>query len=291
MTAPLSHLKAIFFAIAGFTCWVLCDSAIKLVGQSRVPNYEIVAFLGVFMTLFMFLYAWCQGDVKMLWPNRPKRLFMRGALDIGNNLCVVVALRHLSLTLFYILVFTSPMLVVVLGRLFLNEGVSWRRGCAIVIGFLGVVVAVYPSRSREMGERVGFAACAVCVTCFSVAIVWSRVISQAERPESMTFFSGLVSAAVGMVAMLFYAEPVSARLFGALAFMGLLGTIGSICIFVALKHTTAATVSQYHYTQLLTGAIVADLLFHEKPTAWMLVGALLIVASGLYIAIHAPEKM
>ena len=288
MTSPVSHLQAICLAIAGFTCWVLCDSTIKLAGRSQLPNYEIIAFLGIFMAVFTTAYSLLRGDARCLWPKRPKRLLVRSSLDIGNNLCVVVALRHLSLTLFYILVFTSPIMVAILGRLLLNERMDWRKSSAILAGFLGVLVAVYPSRSSGSSAWVGVAACAVCVSCFSVAIVWSRIISQTEQAETVTFFSGLVTAAAGLAGMIVHAVPASTRLLIALLAMGLLGTVGNICVYTALRHTTAATVSQFHYTQLVSGAVVAYLLFREKPTVWMLTGAMLIVASGLYIALRAP---
>ena len=289
MNWPNLHLKAICFAIAGFTFWVLTDSAMKLAGRSQLPNYEIVAFLGIFMAMFISLYAAFRGELKELWPQKPGRLLVRGFLDLGNNLCVVIALRHLSLTLFYILVFTSPLLVAILGRIFLKELLDWRKAAAILTGFLGVVVAVYPSRSDRGAEMIGFAACVFCVTCFSVAVVWSRIISQTERPESMTWFSALVSASAGLLAMLVHAEPVTARVMAALLAMGLLCACGSICIAVALKYTTAATVSQYHYTQLVVGSVVAYFLFNEKPTIWMLAGAVLIITAGLYIALREPK--
>jgi len=57
---------------------------------------------------------------------------------------VVVALRHLSLTMFYILVFTAPMVIALLSSVFLREGLTWRKGVAIVAGFAGVVIAVNP---------------------------------------------------------------------------------------------------------------------------------------------------
>ncbi|HLJ77809.1 MAG TPA: EamA family transporter, partial [Acidobacteriaceae bacterium] len=66
--------------------------------------------------------------------------------------------------------------------------------------------------------------------------------------------------------------------------------MGSFLFFVALKHTTAATVAQYHYTQLLTGALMAYLIWRTQPTVFMILGAVLIVGSGMYIAITAPRS-
>jgi drug/metabolite transporter (DMT)-like permease len=203
---------------------------------------------------------------------------------VGNNIFVVVALRHLSLTLFYILVFTSPMVIAVLGRLFLGERIDLRKGAAILAGFAGVVIAINPFQSGVRGSWIGYGACAVCVSCFSVAIVWSRVISRSERAESAVFFSGLAAAGVGSLGMLIRAVPLTARLFGLLALMGLLCALGSICTFLAVKLADSATVAQFHYTQLVSGALVAYLLFHEVPTVSMLVGATVIIAAGLYIA-------
>ena len=286
MNTPISTRKAIAFAIAGFTCWVLCDAAVKFAGRSQLPVYEIVAFLGIFMATFIGLYSSVQGEAMELWPKRPARLLLRSSLDVANFVCVAIALRHLSLTLFYILVFTSPMLVAILGRIFLKELLDWSKIAAILTGFLGVVVAVYPSESSGTTSWAGLAACAACVGCFSVAVVWSRVISQTERPETMTFFSGLVSGAVGLLAMLTHALPLTGHLLIALAAAGVLCGLGSLFVFFALKSTSAATVSQYHYTQLISGSIVAFLLFQEKPTLWMLAGAALIIAAGLYIAVR-----
>jgi len=289
MKAPVSHLGAICFAIAGFTFWVLCDSTMKLAGRSQLPTHEIVAFLGIFIAFFLWLYSLTRSEVRELWPKRPARLIVRALLDVINYFCVVIALRHISLTLFYILVFMSPMLVVILGRFFLHERMDWRKSAAILTGFLGVVIAVDPFRSVGTNDLIGYAACVICATSFSVGVVWSRVISRTERGESVTFFSGVVTACIGLAAMLGSRVPLNGRLVGILALMGLLCGLGNICVFIALKHAAAATVSQYHYTQLLSGAVISYVLFREQPTRSMLAGAVLIVASGMYIAVRAAR--
>jgi drug/metabolite transporter (DMT)-like permease len=289
MKPSLSQLGAIGYALAGFTFWVLADSSIKLVGQSGLPPYEMVAFLGLFMAIFLGLYALVRGNVRVLRPHRLSRQLVRACLDMANNVCVVIALRHLTLTMFYILVFTAPIVISLLSAVFLKEGLPWRKGLAIFAGFAGVVIAVDPWGSARQGDWVGFVACMICVACFSVNMVWSRVLTRTESPESLAFFSGLVTAAVGFALMLFHAAPLTARLTAGLFAMGLFCAAGTLCFYIAVKHTSAANVSQYHYTQLLTGTLVSFLVWHDKPGFFVLAGGSLIFASGLYIAVAAQN--
>jgi drug/metabolite transporter (DMT)-like permease len=129
----------------------------------------------------------------------------------------------------------------------------------------------------------------ICVACFSVNMVWSRVLTRTESPESLAFFSGLVTAAVGLALMLFHAAPLTVRLTAGLFAMGLFCAAGTLCFYIAVKHTSAANVSQYHYTQLLTGTLISFLVWHDKPGFFVLVGGSLILASGLYIAVAAQN--
>jgi drug/metabolite transporter (DMT)-like permease len=291
MKPSISDYGAIGYALAGFTFWVLADTSIKLVGQADLPAYEMVAFLGLFMAMFLGVYCVVRNNAQALRPSQPKRQIARACLDLANNLCVVIALRHLTLTLFYILVFTAPMVIALLSATFLREGLPWRKGLAIVAGFAGVVVAVNPFGKAREGDWIGFAACMICVACFSVNMVWSRVLTRTEPPESLAFFSGLVSAAAGFVMMLFHAEPLTPRLAVGLFAMGLFCALGTLCFYIAVKHTSAANVSQYHYTQLLSGTLVSYLIWHNKPGEFVLIGGALILASGLYIAVAARNHI
>jgi drug/metabolite transporter (DMT)-like permease len=289
-TEQVSDLKAIGFALAGFTFWVLTDTFVKLVGQSGLPPYEMVAFLGLFMALFLAVYGFARGQQHLLRPHRLSRQVARACLDMTNNVCVVIALRHLTLTLFYILIFMAPMITSLLSAIFLREGVPWKRAVAIVAGFAGVIVAVHPWSSAREGDWIGFAACMVCVACFSTNMVWSRVLTQTESPESLAFFSGIVTAVAGFVLMAFvHAATLTIPLFAGLFAMGVFCALGTLCFYIAVKHTSAANVSQYHYTQLITGTLVTYLIWHEKPGFYVLLGGALIFASGLYIAVSARE--
>jgi drug/metabolite transporter (DMT)-like permease len=289
----LSHsardLRGILFALATFTFWVFADSSIKGLGKSSLPAYEILAFMGLFVSAAIALYALLRRQIKRLKPVNARHQAVRSLLDLVNNFCVVVALRHVTLPLFYILVFMSPLVITLLAATFLFEKIGLGRVLAALSGFAGVVIAVNPFSASRQGDGIGLLACMVCVACFSVNMVWSRVLTRTETPESLAFFSGVVMIVAGFGCMLFHAQPVGGFWLLALLAMGLFCAAGSICFFVALKHTNASTVSQYHYTQLLTGSLVSWLIWHQLPTLSMIIGGTLIVAAGLYVALPRPR--
>jgi drug/metabolite transporter (DMT)-like permease len=290
LDAKISDLQAIGFALAGFTFWVLADSSIKWVGQSGIPVYEMVAFLGLFMASFLAIYSMARRQMYLLRPHSLHRQIARAVLDMANNIGVVIALRHLTLTLFYILVFMGPMLVALLSAMLLGETVTWKKLGAIMAGFAGVVIAVHPWSSSREGDWIGFGACMLCVACFSGNMIWSRALTRTEPPESLAFFSGLTMAAVGFGLMaLLPAQALTVRLTGGLFAMGLFCALGTLCFNIAVKHTSAANVSQYHYTQLLTGILISYVVWHVKPGLYVLLGGSLILSSGLYIAMSARD--
>jgi drug/metabolite transporter (DMT)-like permease len=283
----VSDLTAIFFAIAGFTFWVLGDSSIKWIGQFGLPPVQIVASMGFFMALTLFTQAALRGKLANLRPRSLLRQSLRALLDLTNNVCVVIALRHLTLTIFYILVFTSPLTIALLSRVFLGERITANKALALLVGFVGVVVAVAPWSHASSIDLAGFLACMVCVACFSVNMVWSRVLTRTEPPESLAFCSGLVTAIAGFVLTGFHAHPLTLTIAAALVLMGVFCAAGTLSFYVAIKYTSAGNVAPYHYTQLITGTLVSFIIWRDKPALPTILGGALILSSGAMIAFAA----
>jgi len=287
MKARVSELMAIFFAVFGFTCWVLGDSCIKWIGQYGLPPEEIVAFMGFFMALTLTVHAVLRRSLSNLRPRSVGRQVLRALLDMTNNICVVIALRHLSLTMFYILVFTSPLVISMLSAILIGERITVKKAVALLVGFCGVMIAVAPWSHNQRIDLIGLVSCLVCVACFSVNMVWSRVLTRTEPPESLAFCSGLVTAIAGLALTSLHPHPLTPTLWIALGMMGIFCAAGTLSFYVAVKHTTASNVSQYHYTQLVTGALISYIVWHDRPGLPMLIGGSLIIGSGLVIALTA----
>jgi len=289
LPSSVSHLRAIGFALASFTLWVFTDTCVKLSGEATIPPYEIVGIVGVIQVAVTVLMALPRREVKKLWPRRFGPQFGRAFLSVMINFCNALALRHLPLTTFYVVIFMMPMLIAILAAVFLHEKLSWQRIVAIVAGFGGVVYAINPAAPLSAGDLTGYIALAVSVVASSTNMVWLRTMTQTESLGSLVFFSGLVAAIAGLLAMLVHFVPLTDFTVAVLLTAGLFNVIGNFYNYKALKYTVAANVSQFHYTQIITGAIIGYLIWHDVPSLRLVIGAIIIIASGLYIAARARK--
>ena len=289
MKAP-SQLRAIGFAVAGFTLWVFGDTLMKLASEADLPPYEIVAFVCLFSAILMMIKGAAQGDIMVLWPRRPGRQLGRVVLALGCGTANAVALKHLPLTLFYAVVFMAPIVISLLAALLLREPLTLVQIVAIIAGFAGVVVAINPLDNLTQGDWIGYAAVSVSVLCFSASAVWLRVITQSETVDSIAFFSGLTGAVACGGLMAWHAVPVSLSTLLLLIGMAVFTLTGQLCNFTALRLTTAATVSQFHYTQIVAGALLGFLIWQEVPAVHTVLGTAIIIGSGLYIAARGHKR-
>jgi drug/metabolite transporter (DMT)-like permease len=281
---PPSELRAIGFAVAGFTSWVFGDTLMKLAGETDLPPYEIVALLCLFCAVMMVAKGAAQGSVTALWPRRPGRQLARVMVALGCSMANAVALPHLPLTLFYAVVFTAPIVISLLAAVLLRERLAAVQIIAIIAGFAGVLVAIDPLDSLAQGDWTGYAAVSVSVLCFSISAVWLRVMTQSETADSIVFFYGLVGAVLCGGLTAWRAAPVSPSMLLMLFAMAVFTLAGQLCNLTAIRLATAATVSQFHYTQIVAGALLGFLIWHEVPALHTVLGAGIIIGSGLYIA-------
>lgn len=290
MASP-SYLRAILYAIGGFATWVLADACMKLAGEAALPPYEVIGFLGIFTFVLMLAKAagGTEGGIKSLWPKNPRAQLLRAALALGSNFFNAIALKHLSLTLFYVTVFTAPMMIALLAALFLRERMTWQKILAIAVGFMGVVIAIKPGGAGG-GDWAGYAAAISSTLCFAVNSVWLRVMTQSESNDSLVFCTGILEMIFGVIAMgLLDAAALTPGLAFILSAMSLLTIAGNVLNFTALRTGPAAVIMQFHYTQIVTGALVGYLIWQEVPALHTVLGAVVIIGSGLFMARHAQQ--
>jgi hypothetical protein len=285
MTEANNIFRAILFAVAGYTLWVLSDALMKLAGESHLPPSTVIAIYGICEIIILVGYAWPRGAVRKLWPQHPRVQFMRALLPLCCAVSNVISLNHLPLTMFYITVFTAPMMIAILASVLLHEKLSLPKIIAIIAGFVGVVIAINPLGQHGGGDWIGYAAATFGTVCYAANTIWVRRMTDKQSVFSMVFINAVVFTLAGVGGMLATGGTIPKLYILAILFgMSLFSLVGNLFNYKALHMTHAATVGQFHYTQLIMGAILGFVIWNDVPGWPMIVGAAVIVGSGLYMA-------
>ncbi len=262
---------------------MLLFAANDTMGKWLVSTYGVgqIMFLrsvGALLVIAPFLTRLPPGA---LWRvERPWLLTLRcffGAFEASAFYYATITLPLADVITYWL---AAPIYVAALSPWLLKEKVGWRRWTAIAVGFVGVAVALRPSSAALTPAAV---VSLVGSFVFSLTVVYGRQLR--GTPDIVLVFWQFVAALLcGLATVPFFWVPPSTRDFGLLALLGIVSMVGHVCVTRSLKLGSAATVAPMQYSTLLWGVIFGWIFFGEVPDAMLLVGAAIIIASGLFIA-------
>jgi drug/metabolite transporter (DMT)-like permease len=161
----------------------------------------------------------------------------------------------------------------------LGEHVGWRRWCAVLVGFCGVLIALRPS-----AQTFSLPALIALGGSFSFSVLMLITRSLRATPDVVmassqfvgTFLLGAVMAPFGWVTP----TPASLMLFAA---AGLISVTALFCVNRSLKLAPASVVVPYQYTMIVWAVMFGFLVFGDVPQPATIAGAAIIIGAGLYI--------
>ncbi len=263
----------------GTVAFAFNDVLVKHLGQTIHP-FELALFR--YATGFVLL---APAFVSMGWSGLKTAHLglhaIRLVIACTAQLGVLYSVIYLMLADATAISFSRPLFTTMVAVFLLGEVVGWRRWAATAIGFIGVVVMVRPGHAAfdPIALVAVFAAC-----IFAIANVLIRVLSKTEPPNRILFYYHIGGALIfaGPAAFV-WITPVGVE--WVLLFMiGVLTTIGMIGFVRGFSAGEASVVGPMEYTRLIYAGVLGYTLFAEIPDIWTGVGALIIVASVLYVA-------
>jgi drug/metabolite transporter (DMT)-like permease len=190
------------------------------------------------------------------------------------------ALRYLRLDQVLAIAFSTPFLVAALSGPALGEWVGPRRWAAIAVGMFGVLVVTRPGFSQFHPAVI-----LAVLSAFSYAFYFlsTRLLSRTDFNATTLFYSNGVGAVLMLpVAPFFWTAPTLAELV-LMMFAGALASFGHYLLIVAHRHASPSLLSPFIYTQLVWVVVLGYMVFGDVPDGWTLVGAAIVICSGLYI--------
>jgi drug/metabolite transporter (DMT)-like permease len=242
------------------------------------PQILLVRSIAAIIVLMVILRR--TGFDAIVSMERPGLQILRAALAATETGLFYLAVRYLPLANAMTFYLAGPIYVTVLAALFLREKVGWRRWSAVLVGFLGVVIALQPS-AASFGWPVLIALAGSII--YAVFLTITR--SLRGTPDSvMAFWQMAASLILGAIGTPFVWVPFARWYDGLLlSLLGLVSLTAIVGVNRSLKLAPASVVVPYQYTMIIWAILFGYLVFNNVPEWPTLIGAAIIVGAGLFI--------
>lgn len=271
--------RGVFLSLLGFALFSGHDAIIKSLGGAYAP-FQVILFATLFSFVPVSVSIVTDRAVDTFRPRHPWLILVRTLCMLIGGAGGFYAFSVLPMTEVYALLFAAPLLVTVLAVPFLGETIRLRRGLAVVIGFIGVMIVLRPGTAEfTLGHLAALGA--ALASAFSNIIV--RKISGEERSAVMILIPMIVTILVMGAIMPWVYKPVQMLDLGAFAAIGVIGVIAQTLIIAAYRAAPAVLIAPLQYSQILWAVALGALFFSEWPDIWVGVGASIIIASGVFI--------
>ena len=279
---PLStNLRGALFMSLAMAAFLLNDTITKVLSADMNMG-QIMILRGIVASALIFALAHYRGAL------RPVRLLFQPAVllriigEAGAAITFLIALAEIPIANVTSIFQALPLAVTMGAALFLAEPVGWRRWSAIAVGFAGVMVIVRPGLE-------GFSVYSLLVLA---SVLFAALRDLATRMVSddvpSLFLSALTTPLVGLSGLLIVWplggwSPVAPSHVAFLCTAAVLLLIGYQFIIMAMRGgADISYVAPFRYTSLVWSIAVGYLVFGDIPDVFMIAGAIIIVASGLY---------
>jgi len=278
---PAAHIGILLMLAAALTSSIL-HVGVRYVSP-RIPVFEVVFLRTLFSVVAGAPMVFRPG--RMAWrTNAPGLQIFRGIVGTGSMTAWYYSLATLPLADAVTLGLTTSLFVVLGATVMFNERAGLYRWVALGVGFLGAVLVLRPS-----GKNIALLPALICLASsalWAFSLLIAKYMARYDSTATTAFWQPLTImplAAIG--AYLTWVPPQPLDLI-VIAVIAAVAVLGNYCSIQALRIADTSITMPVDYTKLVWSVIAAYVIFKEVPSLTTAFGALLIVASSLYIAVR-----
>mgnify|MGYP001341723009 FL=1 len=262
------------------------------ISQYLAREYNVFFIVMVrywFFALFVVILCSKQpgGIRKAISTKQPFLQVFRGALLALEVIVMITSFTLLGLIESHAIFSIYPLLVAALSGPVLKEFVGWKRWSAIFIGFIGVMIILKPSNNVFSLEAI---IPLVAALMFALYSLLTRYAARQDTSMTSFFWTGIIGAVVMSIVGSGYwiaLKPVD------WAWLGLLCILACLAHYLLIKCyelSEASSLQPFAYLQLLFATIIGLWIFSEKLEVHVVMGAFLVVLSGLFAIWRERQK-
>jgi drug/metabolite transporter (DMT)-like permease len=289
----MNLFKAFLLKGASALLFALLSVCVRYLGEQSVPLGQVVFFRAAFAILPVLLIdAWRREIERAFQTRRPLGHLLRGTISMAGMFLNFAALARLPLVDATAISFAAPLITVAFAAIFLGERVRVYRWSAVVVGFVGIVVMLWPYLNLSQYAAGGSATAAATVgalcgvlSAFTNAgsVIQTRRLTDTETTSSIVFYFSLYCALAGLATLpLGWIWPTPMQL-AVLIASGLVGGMAHIVLTSSYRYAPASLVAPLDYTTMVWAFVFGYAIFGELPTIYVYAGSAVVAASGIFV--------
>jgi len=257
------------------------DAITKHLTES-LPVAQIICVRFFFFALFALIYASRTIGIRAAMQSKmPIQQTIRGLLIVSEISLFAWCLHYLGLAEMHAIFACFPLLITALSVPMLGEQVGWRRWMAVAFGFVGTLIIIQPGSGSFSLYAM---AALLCALMFAIYNILTRKVSRADHFETSLIFFGFVGFIASILVAPFYWQAVNSDQVFWLCVISITSIIGHLLLIKSLQLAPAVILQPFNYFVLIWAIIIGFFVYHEVLKTSALIGAGLVVLSGIYIA-------
>lgn len=276
------NLQGALLALAAMGLYATHDVVVKYLGSS-FSAIQILFFSALLSFPLVTSFILQDRSGGSFWPRHPGWVALRTVSSIITSVCAFYAFGVLPLAQTYAILFAIPLIITILSIPILGETVRLRRWTAVIVGLLGVLIVLRPGQAALSSGHM--AALVAAITGAMTAII-VRKVGTDERPVVLLVYPILANVLVMGAALPFVYLPMSGNELGLMAVIAVLGLLGSLLSILSYRLAEAVIAAPMQYSQIVWAIVYGTLIFNDRPDATTLLGAGIVIASGIYVVLR-----
>ena len=285
-SASAARRRAILCVLGEGFCFAVAAAMIKATRGAGIPVTEMVVFRSVVIVLVMAAILRRGGGlVGMLRTRHPLGHAVRTVLGLFGMITSYLGYLRLPLATVTALNFAMPLFLTVLSVPLLGERVGWRRGLAVAVGLIGVLLIVRPWRDATATMPLGIVALVLAgvFTWALTTITIRRLGGAGERAATIVLWYSLGSLAIALLLAVPVWVAPSARNAALLLAAGLVTAAAQWLMTEGYRGGEATAVAPFEYGAIVHATLLGALLWGEMPDRWSVAGIGVLIVAGWYI--------
>ena len=276
-------ILGILFMILSQFSFSLNDSLVKLIvieSSNQLSLLNTIFIRGLFTTLVILLYIKIVERKNLITIVSQIPYHKRGLYEVLTAICFLSGLILLPFAEVYTLLMTNPLFVTIFAFLFLKEKVGVRRWIAITVGFIGVLIVINPNKVDFNFLYILPVMAAIFLT---IRDIKTKNIANDNNSFEIIFITSLLMTVFSGFGSLFSEFSLEFKSLFKIILASIFLSIAYLLSVLTVFYAPLSLTSSARYSVIIFGIFFGYIFFDELPTINMIIGALFIIFSGLFV--------